>query len=89
MARLQDLRPSFTILSWSDKLTYIEAYRTKRHNDLNTIQEFDLSKAKKTKSTKAREPKDPVEKRVAKMSKKTLAQLSPAELAILKQLGMG
>lgn len=85
MARLQDLRPSFTVLSWVDKIAFVEAYRTKRYNDINTVQEFDLSKKqKKTKST-AREKKEPS---VKKVSKKQMLDLSPEQLSLLKQLGV-
>lgn len=86
MARLQDLRPSFTILSWVDKITFVEAYRTKRYNDINTVQEFDLSKSvKKTKSTTVREKKEPG---VKKVSRKQMLDLSPEQLSLLKQLGV-
>ena len=86
MARLQDLRPSFMPLVWIDKVKFIEEYRTKRHNDLNTVQEFDLSKQKKTKSTKAREKKEPG---IKKVTQKQLNTLSPEQLSLLKQLGIG
>jgi hypothetical protein len=85
MARLQDLRPSFTDLKWLDQVVFIEEYRTKRYNDLNTIQEFNLSKQQKTKSTKAREPKEPSIKKVAAHKK---LSLSPEQLSLLKQLGL-
>lgn len=86
MARLQDLRPSFTVLSWVDKITFVEEYRTKRYNDINTVQEFDLSKKqKKTKSTTVREKKEPS---VKKVSKKQMLDLSPEQLSLLKQLGV-
>jgi hypothetical protein len=85
MARLQDLRPSFTDLKWLDQVVFIEEYRTKRYNDLNTIQEFNLSKQQKTKSTKAREPKEPSVKKVAANKK---LSLSPEQLSLLKQLGL-
>lgn len=86
MARLQDLRPSFTVLSWVDKVAFVEAYRTKRYNDINTVQEFDLSKKqKKTKSTTAREKKEPS---IKKVSKQQMLDLSPEQLSLLKQLGV-
>jgi hypothetical protein len=66
---------------------FIEEYRTKRHNDLNTVQEFDLSK-KKTKSTATREKKESREKGVRKILKKELLELSPEQLSLLKQLGV-
>lgn len=89
MARLQDLRQAFGPLSWQEKIAFIEEYRTKRYNDLNTVQEFDLSKAK-TKSTKKREAKEPREKAVKKITKKAITEagLSPEQISLLKQLGV-
>ena len=82
MARLEDLRQGFTQLSWQEKVQFIIDYRTKRHNDLNTVQEFDLSK--KTKSTKVREKKEPSVKRV----KADKQKFTPEQIALLKQLGL-
>lgn len=84
MARLQDLRPSFTILPWVDKVKFIEQYRSKRYNDLNTVQEFDLSKSK-TKSTKVREKKEPT---IKKLPAHKILKLTPEQLSLLKQLGV-
>lgn len=86
MARLQDLREDFMSLNWASKVHFIECYRTKRYNDLNTVQEFDLSK--KTKSTKAREVKAPREKGIRKILKKELEGMTPEQLSLLKQLGV-
>ena len=86
MARLQDLRKPFTPLTWAEKVEFIETYRSKRYNDLNTVQEFDLSKQqKKTKSTVAREKKEPS---VRKIKQKEMLSLSPEQLSLLKQLGV-
>ena len=89
MARLQDLRQAFSPLSWQEKLKFIEEYRTKRYNDLNTVQEFDLSK-RKTTSSKKREAKEPKEKVVKKITKEAITEagLSPEQISLLKQLGV-
>lgn len=79
MARLEDLRTAFSSLDWANKLVFVEEYRTKRHNDLNTVQEFDLSK--KTKSTKTRE-------KAVKKIKVVKQNFTPEQLALLKQLGI-
>jgi hypothetical protein len=88
MARLEDLREHFTPLTWPLKVAFVEAYRTKRHNDLNTVQEFDLAKAIKTKSTKVREKKEPKTKTMKKITQAELLLLSPEQQALLKQLGI-
>lgn len=88
MARLTDLRQSFTVLAWPDKVKFIEEYRTQRYNDLNTVQEFDLSKSKKTKSTKLREPKVKKEPKLMKVSADKLATMNPEQLNLLQQLGL-
>lgn len=85
MARLIDLRQPFMPLSWANKLLFMEEYRTKRYNDLNTVQEFNLSKQKKTKSTKVREKKEPV---IKKVTQKQLNNLTPEQLSLMKQLGL-
>jgi hypothetical protein len=85
MARLEDLRPAFGPLKWPEKILFIIDYRTKRYNDLNTVQEFDLKKAAKTKSTKVREKKEPS---VRKRTAKEMLTLSPEQLSLLKQLGI-
>jgi hypothetical protein len=86
MARLQDLRQAFTPLNWADKLVFMEEYRTKRYNDLNTVQEFDLSKAK-TKSTKIREKKEPAAKKRTK-NNVDISALTEVEIDLLKKLGV-
>lgn len=89
MARLTDLRQSFGVLIWPDKLLFVEDYRRLRHNDLNTVQEFNLSKQqKKTKSTKVREAKEKKEPKLKKVSQEQLAGMNPEQLNLLQQLGL-
>jgi len=85
MARLEELREHFTPLKWPEKLYFVECYRTKRYNDLNTVQEFNLAKSAKTKSTKVREKKEPS---VRKRNKKEVQNFTPEQMALLKQLGI-
>lgn len=87
MARLEDLRTHFTPLSWADKLVFVEEYRKKRYNDLNTVQTFDLGKAAKTKSAKAREVKPKKEKAMKKPAINK-AEYSPEQLDLLAKLGL-
>lgn len=86
MARLEDLRQAFLPLSWADKLAFIEEYRKNRYNDLNTVQEFDLSA--KTKSTKAREPKAKKEKKPRAKKIVIPDTLSAEQRELLAKLGI-
>jgi hypothetical protein len=81
VARLEDLYQNFVHLNWQEKLVYVDSYRTRRYNDLNTVQDFDLSKNRKTKSTKVREAKP---KREAKAKN----DFTPEQIKLLKQLGL-
>lgn len=72
-------------LTWADKVAFVMEYRSKRYNDLNTVQEFDLGKQK---TTKTRVPKEPKEKSIRKVKQKDLINLSSEQLDLLKQLGV-
>lgn len=83
MARLEDLRPQFSSLSWAEKLQFVEDYRKARLADLTEIATFDLSKPKREKKEKTAKEKKTVTKK-----KLDLSGMTQEQLDLLAKLGI-
>lgn len=82
--KLTQMGTQFSTLTWPERVAFIESYRTRRSLDIAVASDFNL--AKQAKSTKARTPKVAGEKKVRAKSDKV--KVSPAQLSLLRQLGL-